>query len=327
MDGDFQKIVNSGGVWRVPADVPAVFRDAAKHAADVPSPPAKISLTVSKQWQEKADKALDAVKLDGAAVVIDSRKGAVRAIATRDQTADHRNFAIGVSSDPGEIIVLLTAAAMDKNGLESVTLDQNRVPGCTKFSAIVQYSCRGSASALKDQLSSPDSLSRAQTIACALGFDGHSHPVNGVEIAVSSVPLGENCSDSQGLSAAGPVSTTPFQMVWVAAALAARSINLEVPCPHFVEDSSEATCSVRGQIAYDGARYVRGTMAEKNDGVAMMISSLSVGSGSSGWAVGFAPVENPTVAVAVHIDGTTNDATVVLQAASKVAKELLSSAH
>ncbi len=328
VDGSsFKKVVFNDGVWQAP-DVPAVFADAVVDAAQAQSLPKEIRLTVSKDLQHKAAEALDHTGRNGSVVVIDPRDGGVRAIATHGQAAGNANFATGVSADPGEIVALLSAAAMDKNGLVGLHVDATEALGCKDFSAVVQNSCAGSFKALQEQLGARF-LPRAQAIACDLGFDGISHPVNGVQIVASSILPGEGCGGTPAVAADAPIRVTPFQMAVAVSALAAGSSGRPAPCPHFIE-VSPASCAIRiGDVTLtvDVVQAIRDAMAAGNPGIALMTSWSAGDAGFTGWAVGFAPAQKPTVAVAVYIeDRSGTDATPVLQAATGAAKTLLGSA-
>ncbi len=323
----FKKVVFNDGAWRAP-NVPAVFAETAVNAAGVQPQPNEIRLTVAKDLQNKAGEALDHTGRNGSVVVIDPRDGGVRAVATRGQAAGNANLATSVSANPGELVALLSAAAMDKNGLMGLRADATEALGCKDFLTIVQNSCAGSFKVLQEQLDARF-LPRAQEIACDLGFDGIVHPVNGVHIAASSVLPGESCEGNQAVAADAPIRVTPFQMAVAVSALAAGSSGRPAPCPHFIE-ASPVNCAIRiGDVTLtvDVVQVIRDAMAAGKPGIALM-TSWSVGdSGVTGWAVGFAPAEKPTVAVAVYIeDRSGTDATPVLQAATGAAKTLLGSA-
>ncbi|WP_322781103.1 hypothetical protein [Frankia sp. Cas4] len=323
----FKKVVFNDGAWQA-SDVPAVFADAAVHVASADPSRDEIELTISKKWQDRAVKVLEEAGRDGAVVVIDPGGGGVRAVATRGQAADNANLATGVSANPGEIVALLSAAAMDKNGLVGLRADATEALGCKDFSTIVKNSCTGSFKALQAQLGA-GFLPRAQAIACDLGFDGIDHPVSGVHIAASSVLPGESCEGNQAVAADAPIRVTPFQMAVAVSALAAGSSGMPAPCPHFLEAFTD-NCAIRiGDVtlAVDVVQEIRDAMAAGNPGIALMTSWSAGDSGFTGWAVGFAPAQNPTVAVAVYIeDRSGTDATPVLQAATGAAKTLLDKA-
>ncbi|WP_322750139.1 MULTISPECIES: hypothetical protein [unclassified Frankia] len=332
----FKKVVFNDGAWQA-SDVPAVFADAAVDAAQAQSPPGEIRLTISKEWQKKADDVLDAARIDdfgrdsfkpdGAVVVIDPRDGGVRAVATRGQAAGNANLATGLTANPGELAVLLSAAAMDKNGLVGLHPDEAGASGCKDFPAVVQNSCTGSFKALQEQLGA-GFLPRAQAIACGLGFNGIGYQVNGVRIAASSALPGESCGGDPAVATDAPIQATPFQLAVAMSAFAARVVARPALCPHFVQPVSVGSCPIEGiPLTADIAQYIRDEMTAGNGNAALMNSWSADNSSSTGWAVGFAPAQNPTVAVAVYIKGrSATNATPAKQAAHDAAKTLLGSA-
>ncbi len=337
VDGEFKNAVYSGAEWRMQGDVPTVFADAAVDAAQAQSPPGEIRLTISKERQKKADDVLDAARIDdfgrdsfkpdGAVVVIDPRDGGVRAVATRGQAAGNANLATGLTANPGELAVLLSAAAMDKDGLVGLHPDETGASGCKDFPAVVQNSCTGSFKALQEQLGA-GFLLRAQTIACGLGFNGMGYQVNGVRIAASSALPRESCGGDPTVATDAPIQATPFQLAVAMSAFAARVVARPALCPHFVQPVSVGSCPIEGiPLTADIAQYIRDEMTAGNGNAALMNSWSADNSSSTGWAVGFAPAQNPTVAVAVYIKGrSATNATPAKQAAHDTAKTLLGSA-
>ncbi len=338
VDGEFKKVVNSGGVWQAP-DVPAVFAEAVLHAASARPAPDKIMLTVSRKWQDRAVSALDGASVEGirgvsskpagAIVIIDPKDGGVRAVATRGQAAGNNNLAVGLAVDPGELTAVLSAVAMDKDALSRLVNPSSGEEKCGKFPDMIRYLCPGTAAFLQQQLIQGSSLDRAQKIACGLGFDGMPHSVDGVQIAASSILPGESCGATSGVAADAPIRVTPFQLAVVASALAAGSKGNPPPCPHLLVEAPANRCAIGigdVRLAVEAAPEIRKAAAEGNPGFALLTSSASagfVGGDKAGWAVGFAPANNPTVAIAVCVSAATAESRSVQQAARETAAAVL----
>ncbi len=338
VDGEFKKVVNSGGVWQAP-DVPAVFAEAALHTASARPAPDKIMLTVSRKWQDRAVSALDGASVEGiggvsskpagAIVIIDPKDGGVRAVATRGQAAGNNNLAVGLAVDPGELTAVLSAVAMDKDALSRLVNPSSGEEKCGKFPDMIRYLCPGTAAFLQQQLIQGSSLDRVQKIACGLGFDGMPHSVNGVQIAASSILLGKSCGATPAAAADAPIRVTPFQLAVVASALAAGSNGNPPPCPHLLVEAPANRCAIGigdVRLAVEAAQEIRKATAEGNPGFALMTSSTSAGfvdGDKAGWAVGFAPANNPTVAIAVCVSAATTDPQSVRLAARDTAVAVL----
>ncbi len=80
------------------------------------------------------------------------------------------------------------------------------------------------------------------------------------------------------------------------------------------------------RLAVEAAQEIRKATAEGNPGFALMTSSTSAGfvdGDKAGWAVGFAPANNPTVAIAVCVSAATTDPQSVRLAARDTAVAVL----
>jgi cell division protein FtsW (lipid II flippase) len=270
--------------------LPRLFRATAQAALDQDD--GRIIRTSADRAVLAAANAVTAVP-GGSAVAIEPRSGNVLAVAEAPgfDAAGRRRPAAGIRD-------LMVIAAAPVDNVLALPGPRPRTCGAESASAVnaIVHGCPGVST---DGLVGAGGLSLIR-VACEFGFDGDFPTGWSVRTAGVDVDQPDTCDQPESARpparAAGPsVTTTSAQAAALLAGIAAPDPG--PGCPHL--GASVGTCK-RPPLNARSAALLRSAMARPGGALGLALPF----DGTVQWAVGFAPVLDPCIAVAVVIDST-----------------------